>query len=1477
MTHNLFFPPQTLQMTCSCVEAQALGHAPEPAPKRKPGRPPKESATSSSTSVELGKFTVPGQQPSMSRANLNMSSALDISINASGCTLAGDTPGPLPSPSATGQPATQNLSHGATLRSATTLGVDSLSTDKFNDNDEDQYAGLMDDGIGFADEGDEIEDEDIETTARKNARWPLPDWLMSQFHKKLAEAEDRVNGLPPLYRNHHTFRYPRRAIFLKLFLSKKSPLPEDVHEAEFFLWDPMPLCEPDGLRCPNCSTRLTRHSPIKHPRRVIDLYGSFWVIGYRYHCPSCTNLISGKKTVTFCSWDKRILAALPRALALEFPAEFSHRSGITTSGLSFMRSCFQSGMGAKQFSDAIRVQHLRGYDTTYLQYTHFFIRWSKSLLRSGSTQVKFKPFLAFEDLSNEGFHGFTPSAGWLRDMYDRLIEGHKDELYQHMALLSALVDAIDHSFKFPKHIARIEGIQVFSGLLTLTNQLGEIRICNLVATKAHEAFKYALEQMKASLERYGHEQPQLFFTDSMNDKLFLEGVFPSLRNDVIAVEKHAHLEPFDIPATITIHVKNTIAAINDDVRKIFDSLAEDGTSNQIVIGFDTEWNAEGPQGHGGSVVRTGHTAVIQIAHEDSVYVFQVGKLVASKQLPHQLMLLLTNPNIIKVGRAVKQDLAYLEQACGSTQRFCGSADLAVLAKERNLIQDARCSLSDLCAAVLKKRLNKNVPERISSKWENETLTQRQVEYAARDAYVSLALYREIICIPVPSPLPSDPQEGTTVFIYHDAHASRLIGHGHIITLPKDEERIGQAKLLKSRITVRVTQVLVPGAIIGTHKQPLSAFGPPPFNMVVVRTHLRLHHDTDTPSQKKTPQPELLLSSHPSTPFRPPLPPTSVSEPTEPEVDPEMNHEDQWSSTCDLLAHSETMGAPTEIEAIMANDMSESPPGPSDRCIDFGPIPSTWPTYIRTRVVKDAFHFFKALVVPRSHGLRIDFARALRDAIFVPDEEDRERIDKWAASLNPPSSFDKLKSRSPKTLWKHCRRIIPPPEHLYKFVHGVFSVYGGLRDAQTNQPLFNDTAVKVAKNLLALVRDGYLSDPPGIPLYTQIGIDKNFGNLPVYRCFRGTNYTEGGVHTHLRPRLPSSGASVRHVNACLADFILRHNLLVGTFNSSGKRWDGHFDIWIINELDELLAYVEDTYPGTNITRRPEWINGNLYAQTTEVSGVLPIPSHICEKSGLTKFIPSLDLKRRHAHLAALQGTQRPVLPGQKWDDAVVVWNRTASEKGSDPNSKLTFKLEEHLQHYYSRWKNNLNIRETLSMTSKARQPLQAQLSAPSRSIEAPNVPFYPKPRPHQVEKGFRIISPIPQRSSFESISQPARSISSSIHSRSPAAVPGTSRDITPISIQTPTPGPLSSTAATLTAATVRKQVAQKRVAEHLNDTRATKRSRPIRHCGICGRADCNGKNNRSRCVNPCQDCGKIQQCHGRDLKNAPKKPCFENTG
>lgn len=207
----------------------------------------------------------------------------------------------------------------------------------------------------------------------------------------------------------------------------------------------------------------------------------------------------------------------------------------------------------------------------------------------------------------------------------------------------------------------------------------------------------------------------------------------------------------------------------------------------------------------------------------------------------------------------------------------------------------------------------------------------------------------------------------------------------------------------------------------------------------------------------------------------------------------------------------------------------------------GQDPQTWDYQIHSRVLKDIWHVFHMFYISATHGCRKQFARDLRDAIFIPDLEDKARINAWGALQNPVTSYDILRNSSPDWLRKRCKHVVPPPHILYPLVADVFRTYGPLRDPDSKKPLFSTDNWKAAKSVLDLIKNGFQSDPPGVPLYTEIATDNK--GLTIYRCARGTNATEGGVHMHIRSRLPKFGTSVRHIQACLMDYVLRHNLLV----------------------------------------------------------------------------------------------------------------------------------------------------------------------------------------------------------------------------------------------------------------------------------------------------------------------------------------------
>ncbi|KIK55784.1 hypothetical protein GYMLUDRAFT_1017370 [Collybiopsis luxurians FD-317 M1] len=375
-----------------------------------------------------------------------------------------------------------------------------------------------------------------------------------------------------------------------------------------------------------------------------------------------------------------------------------------------------------------------------------------------------------------------------------------------------------------------------------------------------------------------------------------------------------------------------------------------------------------------------------------------------------------------------------------------------------------------------------------------------------------------------------------------------------------------------------------------------------------------------------------------------------------------------------------------------------------------------------------------IYISRMHALRIPFSQVLCDAIFIPHPEDKRRVCDWLRTKD--LTWDFMLQYKARWLWLHVRHTIPPPELLYPIVHEVFQKYGPLKDAKTNLPLFTASTWKTVKNILDLIRNGYLSDPPGISLFSCIGLDYQAGALRIWRCIRGTNMTEGGTHTHLRPRMPSQGTSIRHMVASLLDFVLVHNLHVGTFNSSGKKFCGHDYIWLTNEIQELEITIANHYPEFEPSPLT-WVNGNLYQPTNEVLGVLPLPSSVLEMAGIQPFVPGLDNKKKQGFLAQLQGTRKAVLPVhtvQDWTElspgAVKIWNRHV-ETMPDAYYKLTEQL---LQYAHGDWERNGNLRQSLSLAFDVTDSIKKK-TRDAKCSDFVTHPVEAPLHPHQVTQGF----------------------------------------------------------------------------------------------------------------------------------------------
>lgn len=198
----------------------------------------------------------------------------------------------------------------------------------------------------------------------------------------------------------------------------------------------------------------------------------------------------------------------------------------------------------------------------------------------------------------------------------------------------------------------------------------------------------------------------------------------------------------------------------------------------------------------------------------------------------------------------------------------------------------------------------------------------------------------------------------------------------------------------------------------------------------------------------------------------------------------------------------------------------------------------------TRVFDDAFHFMDRLerLLAKKHSAYRRFVHDFSEAIFIRDKDDVRRVKAVLQLKN--IDWDYTVRANASSLNRHIRREIPNPRILVARLEKLFNGYRNvLCTTLTGRSalFFSKEAWSMAQRLLETARLGYLSDPPGIPLYYQMGIDKD--GLPIYRTIRGTNSVEGGVHMAVRRIFGSLQASPELSESLLLNWILRRNKTV----------------------------------------------------------------------------------------------------------------------------------------------------------------------------------------------------------------------------------------------------------------------------------------------------------------------------------------------
>ena len=148
-------------------------------------------------------------------------------------------------------------------------------------------------------------------------------------------------------------------------------------------------------------------------------------------------------------------------------------------------------------------------------------------------------------------------------------------------------------------------------------------------------------------------------------------------------------------------------------------------SRQKMLGFDTETKPAFKKG----VVY--EVALLQLATKDRAFLFRLNKI----GLPNGLKSILENPEIEKIGVAIRDDIKALQKL--NSFKPGGFVELQDRVKDYG-IQDF--SLKKLSAIVLGYRISK--AQRVTN-WEALELSEAQQIYAATDAWISHRIYESL--------------------------------------------------------------------------------------------------------------------------------------------------------------------------------------------------------------------------------------------------------------------------------------------------------------------------------------------------------------------------------------------------------------------------------------------------------------------------------------------------------------------------------------------------------------------------------------------------------------------------------------------------------------------------------------------------------------------------------------------------------------
>ena len=161
----------------------------------------------------------------------------------------------------------------------------------------------------------------------------------------------------------------------------------------------------------------------------------------------------------------------------------------------------------------------------------------------------------------------------------------------------------------------------------------------------------------------------------------------------------------------------TVIHTDEELKKILPSLHKAG-----ILGFDTESRPAFKKGESYGI------SLVQLAAAETIYLIQIDQL----KTPTAIKKIFTDPNLLKVGVGLSNDTQMLKDIFEFEAQ--GFLDLGTITDQAGITNNG---LRGLTALLLGFRISKSQQ---CTNWARKKLTEKQIKYAATDAWVSREIY-----------------------------------------------------------------------------------------------------------------------------------------------------------------------------------------------------------------------------------------------------------------------------------------------------------------------------------------------------------------------------------------------------------------------------------------------------------------------------------------------------------------------------------------------------------------------------------------------------------------------------------------------------------------------------------------------------------------------------------------------------------------